>query len=149
MKMRAKRFMSQRHKRDHAHKNSTINIIVSEIRCRSKLCIRKEVKQSLHAPPFPWNAIQHLSGMHPGQARYWLHNRQSLLDRPLWFLQTKHSRELTMWKCLSATNTGRYAWALLKRLRELSQWKSWIVCWPKEPVAPIPIQYIYICIYKK
>ena len=77
--------------------------------------------------------------MHPGQARYWLHNRQSLLARPLWFLQTKHSRELTMWVCLSATNTWRYAWALLKKNRESSQCKLWIVCWPKEPVAPIPI----------
>ena len=80
----------------YAYKNSTTSITVSIVRCCSTFCIRNFTKQSLHAPSSSWNATQHLSGMHPGQARYWLHKRQSLLERPLWFLQTKQSRDLTM-----------------------------------------------------
>ena len=54
----------------HVYKNFTTGTIVSRDRRWFKLCVIKEIKQSLHAPSAPWNAIQHLSGMHPGQARY-------------------------------------------------------------------------------
>ena len=100
----------------YAYKNSKTSIAVSIVRCCSKFCIRKFTKQSLHAPSSSWNATQHLSGMHPGQARYWLHKRQSLLERPLWFLQTKQSRDLTM----------SNVWLLQTRGGMLEHLKHWI-----------------------